>query len=100
MAITWSQALAWRMRRQLLEPVGEESVAGVVERLGAVPAMDEGLAELAVRVRRAGSRRGELAEALGEGQIIKAFAFRGATHYLSTDDGGAYLALRASGRQW
>ncbi len=88
------------MRRHLLEPVGKESVAGVVGRLGAVPAMDEGLAELAVRMRRTRSRRGEVARALGEGRIIKSFAFRGATHYLSPEDGGAYLALRASGRQW
>lgn len=88
------------MRRQLLEPVGEESVAGVVGRLGAVPAMNEGSAELALRVRRTRSRRGELAHALAQGRVITSFAFRGATHYLTPEDGGAYLALRASGRQW
>lgn len=88
------------MRRHLLEPVGSESVADVVRRLGAVPSMDESLAELAVRVRRTGSRPGELAQALAEGAVIKAFAFRGAMHYLSPEDGGAYLALRAAGRQW
>jgi hypothetical protein len=32
--------------------------------------------------------------------VVKAFAFRGAVHYLSPEDGGAYLALRAAGRQW
>ena len=37
-SITWSQALAWRMRRHLLEPVGTEPVEGVVGRLAAVPA--------------------------------------------------------------
>jgi len=100
MSIRWSQALAWRMRRHLLEPVGQDSIVGVVERLGAIPAVSEALAELAVRVRRTGSRPGEVARALEEGQIIKAYAFRGATHYLSPADGGAYLALRASGRQW
>jgi hypothetical protein len=99
-SITWPQALAWRMRRHLLEPVGDESVADVVRRLGAVPSMDESLAELAVRVRRTASRPGELAQALAEGAVIKAFAFRGAMHYLSPEDGGAYLALRAAGRQW
>jgi len=60
MTITWSQALAWRMGRHLLEPVGRESVAGVVGRLGAVLAMDEGLAELAVRARREQSQPGEV----------------------------------------
>lgn len=80
MSITWPQALGWRMRRQLLKPVGEESVAGVVRRLGAVPAMDEGSAELAVRVRRTRPRRGELDRELAQGYVIKSFAFRGATH--------------------
>jgi len=100
MTITWSQALAWRMGRHLLEPVGRESVAGVVGRLGAVLAMDEGLAELAVRARREQSQPGEVTRALADGRIVKSFAFRGATHYLSVEDAGAYLALRAAGRQW
>lgn len=100
MTFSWSQALAWRMRRHLLEPVGTESVGAVVGRLGAVLAMNEGAAELAVRARRLRSRPGEVARALDDGHIVKSFAFRGATHYLSAEDGGAYLALRASGRQW
>ncbi|GAA4729545.1 hypothetical protein GCM10025782_30650 [Pedococcus ginsenosidimutans] len=99
-SVTWPQALAWRMGRQLLDPVGGLSVGGVVQRLGAVPAMDESLAELAVRTRRTRSHPGELGEALALGEVVKAFAFRGAVHYLSAEDGGAYLALRAAGRQW
>ena len=99
-SVTWAQALAWRMERQLLDPVGSESVAGVVRRLGAVLSMDESLAELAVRTRRTTSRPGELAKALAEGKVIKAFAFRGSMHYLSPEDGGIYLALRSAGRQW
>ncbi len=99
-SVTWAQALAWRLERQLLAPVGSESVAGVVRRLGAVLSMDESLAELAVRARRRTSRPGELAKALAEGTVIKAFAFRGSMHYLSPEDGGIYLALRSAGRQW
>ena len=99
-SVTWAQALAWRLERHLLDPVGTESVAGVVRRLGAVLAMDETLAELAIRTRRSTSRPGELAEALAAGTVIKVFAFRGAVHYLSPDEGGAYLALRSAGRQW
>lgn len=99
-SVTWSQALAWRMERHLLDPVGSESVADVVRRLGAVLSMDESLAELAVRTRRQTSQRGELAKALAEGTVIKAFAFRGSMHYLSPEDGGIYLALRSAGRQW
>ncbi|QBX55518.1 hypothetical protein EXE58_08675 [Nocardioides seonyuensis] len=99
-SITWAQALAWRLQRHLLDPVGSESVADVVRRLGAVLSMNESLAELAVRTRRTTSRPGELAEALADGSVIKAFAFRGSMHYLSPEDGGIYLALRAAGRQW
>lgn len=99
-SITWSQALAWRMQRHLLEPVGSESVADVVRRLGALLATDEGSAQLAVAARRVRSRSGELGQALTDGRVIKAFAFRGAMHYLSPEDGGAYLALRSTSRQW
>jgi hypothetical protein len=99
-AVTWGQALAWRSRRHLLDPVGSGSVGEVVRRLGAVLAMDESLAELAVRTRRTSSRSGELAQALADGEVIKAFAFRGSMHYLSPDEGGIYLALRSAGRQW
>lgn len=100
LSTTWERALGWRMRRHLLDPVGSESVAGVVRRLGAVPSMDASLAELAVRTRRRTSRPGELAEAVADGSVIMAFAFRGAVHHLSPEDGGAYLTLRAAGRQW
>jgi DNA-binding transcriptional ArsR family regulator len=88
------------MDRQLLDPVGSVSVAGVVRRLGAVLSMDESLAELAVRTRCRTSHPGQLAKALTEGKVIKAFAFRGSMHYLSPEDGGIYLALRSAGRQW
>ncbi len=99
-SVTWAQALSWRMGRQLLDPVGRESVAGVVRRLGAVLSLDESLAELAVRTRREASGAGELAAALADGEVVKAFAFRGSMHYLSPEEGGIYLALRSAGRQW
>jgi DNA glycosylase AlkZ-like len=99
-SLNWSQALAWRMRQQLLDPVGTESVEGVVRRLGAVQAQLDSAAELAVRTRRERSRSGEVARALADGRIIKTFAFRGATHLMTPEDGGAYLALRAATRMW
>jgi hypothetical protein len=67
MVLSWSQALAWRIRQQLLDPVGTESVQGVVRRLGAVPAHPDAAAELAVRVRRERSQSGEVVQALAEG---------------------------------
>jgi hypothetical protein len=100
LAVTWAEALGWRMERHLLDPVGSGSAAEVVRRLGAVLSMDEALAELAVSTRRTASRPGDLAQALADGEVINAFAFRGAMHYLSPEDGGIYLAVRAAGRQW
>jgi hypothetical protein len=86
--------------RQLLDPVGNESVAGVVRRLGAIQAQHDAAAELAVRTRRDRSQPGEVARALAEGRIVKTFAFRGATHLVTPEEGGSYLALRAASRMW
>jgi hypothetical protein len=88
------------MRRQLLDPVGTDAVEEVVRRLGAVRAQPDSAAELAVRTRRQRSREGEVARAVADARLIKTFAFRGATHLLTPEDGGAYLALRAASRMW
>lgn len=100
MAITWAQALAWRARRHLLDPVGDHTVEGVVGRLGAVPAASDDAAELAVRVRRRACVDGEIGRALADGRLVRTYAFRGATHLVVPEDGGAYLALRRAGRMW
>lgn len=99
-SVTWPRALEWRSARHLLAPVGSQPVGEVVRRLGAVLSMDELLAEFAVRIRMQASRTGELARALADGEVIKAFAFRGSMNYLTPEDGGAYLAIRCAGRQW
>ena len=88
------------MRQQLLAPVGTASVAGVVGRLGAVAAQSDAAVELAIRPRRQRSRPGEVARAVAEGRVVKTFAFRGATHLVTPEDGGVYLALRAASRMW
>ncbi len=99
-SLDWSRALAWRMRRQLLDPVGRESVEGVVARLGALQAQSDQASELSIRTRRTHSLPGEVADALAEGRIIKTFAFRGATHLMTPEDAGIYLALRSASRMW
>jgi hypothetical protein len=75
-------------------------VAGVVRRLGGVQAQVASAAELAVRVRRLKSRRGEVAAALARGRLIKTWAMRGTLHLLTPEEGGAFLSLMASGRSW
>src|SRR3954462_6322322 len=98
--VTWAQALAWRMERQLLEPVGTLSVPRVVRRLCAVQAQVASSAELAVRVRRRSSRTGEVARALSDGRLVKTWAMRGTLHLLTPEDAGAFLSLIAAGRSW
>lgn len=98
--VSWQQALAWRMRRHMLDPVGREPVAEVVRRLCGVQAQVASSAELAVRVRRHASRHGEVGRALTEGGLVKTWAMRGALHLLTPDDAGAFLSLMASGRSW
>jgi winged helix DNA-binding protein len=98
--LTWPQALAWRMGRQLLDPVGSLPVAGVVRRLCGVQAQVASSAELAIRVRRTSSRAGEVNRALSEGRLIKTWAMRGTLHLLTPEDGGTFLSLIAAGRAW
>src|SRR5690242_11521938 len=97
LSVTWPRTLGWRLGRHLLAPAGGRHAGDVVRRLGAIVSMDESLAEIAVRIRMQDSQTGELARALADGEVIKAFAFRGSMHYLSPEDGGAYLAIRCAG---
>ena len=98
--VTWQQALAWRMQRHLLDPVGRLPVADVVGRLCGVQAQVASSAELAVRVRRERSRPGEVARALRDGRLIKTWAMRGALHLLKPEEAGTFLSLMAAGRSW
>jgi hypothetical protein len=98
--VTWQQALAWRMRRQLLDPVGDQTAVGVVHRLCAVQTQVASIAELSVRVRRRTSKPGDVARAVRDGRLIKTWAMRGTLHLLTPEDAGAFLSLIASGRNW
>ena len=84
--VTWQQALAWRMERQLLDPVGPASVVDVVHRLCGVQAQVASSAELAVRARQQTSRAGEVGRALADGGLIKTWAMRGTLHLFTPDD--------------
>ena len=88
------------MRRQLLDPVGDESAVGVVRRLCAVQAQVASFAELCVRVRRTKSKPGDVGRALNDGRLVKTWAMRGTLHLLTPEDAGAFLSLIASGRSW
>src|ERR1700752_1561959 len=88
------------MRRHLLEPVGDLSVAAVVSRLCGVQAQVASTAELAIRVRRQASRRGEVERALREGRLVKTWAMRGTLHLLAPDGAGGLLSSPVWSRSW
>lgn len=98
MNVSLGQALAWRLERHYLIS-GAPAVTDVVSRLGAVPAWS-GDADLAIRRRLAEPGSEVVQRALEDGDLIRTYAFRGATHLLTADDAGTYLAVRSASRQW
>ena len=64
--VTWPQALAWRMKRHMLDPIGGEPADEVVRRLCGVQAQVASSAERAVRVRQKASKPGDVGRALAD----------------------------------
>ncbi len=100
MKVCWDQVLAWRMRRQLLDPRERHTTTEVVRALCGVQAQVASSAELAVAVRQPDPRPGLAGEALMSRELIKTWAMRGTLHLLVSQDAGAYLALLADLRSW
>ena len=95
MRVSWDQALAWRLRRQFVDPQASGSVAEVVSRLCGVQAQVASAAETAIRLRQAAPETGEVARALADGTVIKTWAMRGTLHLLRSTEAPALLALMA-----
>jgi len=98
--VSWAQALAWRMRRHELDPAGRLPATEIVRRLSGVQAQVASSAELAVRVRSAAVKAGDVGRALARGDLIKTWAMRGTLHLLTPEDAGAFLSVLAAGRTW
>lgn len=98
--VTWAQVLAWRMRRQLLDPVEQVDASEIVRRLCGVQAQVPAAAALAIGVRQSDPVPGAADRALGDGELMRTWAMRGTLHLLTPDDAGAYLSLMAAGRSW
>ena len=97
--VTRRQALAWRLRRQHLL-AGATDATEVVRTLTAVSVFGSD-PDLAVRRRLASpGPPGEVQRALADGRLIRTFSFRGSVQVMAPETAGAYLALRAAGRQW
>ena len=98
--ITWDQVLAWRMKRHLLDPVGDVPVVDVVRRLCGVQAQVASSAELAIRLRCRQTGLDEVSQALADGRLIKTWAMRGTLHLLPADDAPTFLSLLSAGPLW
>ena len=99
-SISWEAALAWRMRRQLIDPIGSLDVHDTVQQLCGVQAQVPSSAELAIALRTHGSRCGAADQALRERRLMRTWAMRGTLHLLVPDDAAAYLSLISAGRSW
>ncbi len=99
-SVSWAQALAWRMRRHELDPVGRLSAPEVVRRLSGVQAQVASSADLAIRVRSEAVKAGDVGRALAAGDLIKTWAMRGTLHLLTPEDAGVFLSVLAAGRTW
>lgn len=97
---TWPQVLAWRLRRQLLDPLAGVDEVEVVRRLCGVQAQVPAAAALAVRVRQQDPARDGVTRALEDRRLMRTWAMRGTLHLLAPEEAGAYLSLMAAARSW
>jgi Winged helix DNA-binding domain len=98
--LSWDQVLAWRLRRQFVDPVGDVSAVDVVQRLCGVQAQVTSSARLAIAVRQRKPSADEVPAALAERTLFRTWAMRGTLHLLCLPDAAAYLALLTAGRTW
>lgn len=100
MKVTWGQALAWRLRRQFVDPRGDASAGEVVSRLCGVQAQVASAAELAVGIRQRTPEIDGIKCGLADRSLVKTWAMRGTLHLLRSGEIGCYLSLIASARTW
>jgi hypothetical protein len=99
-SLTWSQVLAWRQRRHLLDRAEEVAAVDVALRLIGVQAQVMSSAEQAVAVRTPRPSSGALAAALAGGALVRTWAMRGTLHVLPVEEAVDVLALLAAARTW
>lgn len=85
--VTWSQVVAWRLRRHALSPRGSRlDEVELTRRVSGLHAQVMSAAELAAWA-RTGRITGEaLRGALADGRLVKVWAVRGTLHLLPADD--------------
>jgi hypothetical protein len=100
-SVTWPQVFAWRLKRQFVGPVAGPDAVSVIRRLTGVQAQVASSAELAVAVRSADPRPGEIDRALWQDRtLVKTWTARGTLHLVSADELASYAAVLGSFRNW
>jgi hypothetical protein len=97
--VSWSDVLAWRMRRQYLDP-RTEPTARIVGRLCGVQAQVWSAAAMAVALRQSVPDKDAVDRSFSDLSLMKTWAMRGTLHLLRPHDAGAYLSLVEATRFW
>ncbi|GAA3584902.1 winged helix DNA-binding domain-containing protein [Nonomuraea rosea] len=101
LTLTWSQILAWRLRRQLVSAAGGADAVAVARRLCGVQAQVASSARLAVALRSAEPDPGGIDRALWTDRtLVKTWIMRGTLHLLPADELAAYCAAMSTLRFW
>jgi hypothetical protein len=98
--LRWDRILGWRMRRQLLDPVGQLDVPATVRATCGIQAQVASAAELAVALRRDPPVPDAASTALNHRALLRTWAMRGTLHLLAPQDAAAYLSLVGAVRTW
>lgn len=105
MVVGEASAMAWRLRRQALEPEAassatEASATDLIGRVLALRGWPPDAADLAVCVRQVVPDRGGLERALDTGEAIRSYAFRGGSYAFTHDVAALVLSARTVTRIW
>ncbi|MGL4173979.1 MAG: DNA glycosylase AlkZ-like family protein [Actinomycetota bacterium] len=92
--------LAWRLRRQYLDPLTDAGPLEIVSRLCGVQAQVASSAELAVRLRQRTLQPAAMPNALLDRSLVKTWAMRGTLHICRSAEVTDYLGLIAAAQTW
>lgn len=100
MGLSWPAVLAWRLRRQFLQPATAADPVAVASRVCGVQAQLPAAARLAVAIRQSQPDPDAVSRALAERRLVRTWAMRGTLHLLAAEEVACYLAVSAASRAW
>ena len=98
--LTWDQVLAFRMRRQFLDPRTSERAPAIARRLCGVQAQVSSAAAFAVAARQRAPTDGQIARAIRARSLVKTWGMRGTLHLMAADDAPTFLSAMSWLRPW